>query len=87
MTVYSWIIVGLALFDLMLLAFLYRFLQTQSSKSIRGMLIPVAGGMAAFGFHAFMFFTGAFLFLQLATYSAMFGLYLWKSGKRGAPLA
>ena len=35
-----------------------------------------------FVFHAFLFFEGAFLYLQLATYAGVFGLFFLESRKQ-----
>jgi len=40
----------------------------------RAALFATGAGLAGFVFHAFLFFDGAFLILQLATISGVFGI-------------
>jgi hypothetical protein len=79
---YSGLLVGLATFDLFLLALCYWMLRASAPDVTRRALFPVGVGMAGFVFHAFMFFEGGFLFLQLATCAGIFGLYLLASRRR-----
>jgi hypothetical protein len=70
-----WPLVGLGAFDLVLLVVCYLGLRAYRPIDRRGVL-PVALGLSGFVFHAFMFFQGAFLVLQLATIIGILGLYL-----------
>jgi hypothetical protein len=81
MTTYSWLVVGLAAVDVFILTILYLCLR--SSKSVdRRILFPVAAGLVGFVFHAFVFFSGAFLYLQLATLASVFGLCYFSAFRR-----
>ena len=71
----SWLVVGVAAFDLLLLALLYLYLRAHAPVG-RHILFPVAAGAVGFVFHAFLFFSGAFLVLQLATIAGAVGLCL-----------
>ena len=81
MNVYMWLVVGLGAFDAALLAMFYFGLRKYPNLN-RGILFPVGAGMAGFVFHAFMFFNGAFLFVQLATIMGIFGIILLELRKR-----
>ena len=72
MTINSSIIAGLAGFDLFILTVLYFYLRSSSME--RRVLIPIGAGLAAFVFHAFVFFSGAILYLHLATLASVFVL-------------
>jgi hypothetical protein len=51
----------------------------------RRVLFPIAAGLIGFVFHAFMFFHGVILFVQLATIAILFGLcWFWSSPNRGS---
>lgn len=78
----SGLILALGAFDLFLLALCYWTLRASASHITRRLLFPVGAGLAGFVFQAFMFFNGAFLFLQLATIAGIFGLFLMESSKR-----
>ena len=81
MTVYMWLTVGLGVVDLALLSFFYFGLRRYPNLN-RSILFPVGAGLAGFVFHAFMFFSGAFLFIQLATIMGIFGILLLELHKR-----
>ena len=71
----AWLAVGVAAFDLLLLTLLYLYLRAHAPVG-RHILFPVAAGALGFVFHAFLFFSGAFLVLQLATIAGAVGLCL-----------
>lgn len=75
MSNYTYIVAGLAAFDLVLLLILYRYLRSQAHVD-RRVVFAVAAGLIGFLVHAFLFFSGALLFVQLATIGSIFGLYL-----------
>jgi len=81
MNTHSWLVVGLAAFDSLILTLLYLYLRSHVPLD-RRVLFPVAAGLLGFVFHAFLFFSGAFLFLQLATIAGIFGLYFFCSFRR-----
>ena len=57
-------------------------LQFVSRTRDRRALLPAAGGLVGFVFHAFMFFSGAILYAQLAWIAAIFCFLLfWCSGR------
>ena len=81
MSTYLWLAIGLAAFDLGLCVLLYGLLR--KSPCLNGsILLPVGMGLSGFVFHAFMFFHGAMLILQLATILAIFGIVLAEVRKR-----
>jgi hypothetical protein len=84
MSIYTWIIIWLAAFDLALCAVLYGLMRRSAGLS-RGTLVPMGLGLSAFVFHAFMFFSGAILILQLATVMAIFGIVSVEVGRRRSP--
>jgi hypothetical protein len=73
-------LMGLAAFDLVILALVYLSLRPYAPID-RRFLLPLGAGLGGFVFHAFVFFSGAFLVLQLATYLGVFVLYLFNSRK------
>ena len=74
----TYLIAGLVSFDLLLLIGLYRHLRSQPQVDAR-VLFAVVAGLVGFAFHAFLFFSGAFLIVQLTTISSIFGMYLFCS--------
>ena len=70
----------LAAFDLTLVVLFYLFLRAHGPVD-RRFLIPLGAGLAGFVFHAFLFFGGAILYLQLATIIGIFALYVSHSRK------
>ena len=74
----TYLVAGLASFDLLLLIGLYRYLRSHAQVGPR-VLFPVAAGLIGFAFHAFLFFTGAFLIVQMTTIVSIFGMYLFCS--------
>jgi hypothetical protein len=78
MNTYTYLVAGLASFDSLLLILLYKYLGSHSHVD-RRVLFPVAAGLIGFVTHAFLFFSGAFLFVQLATIASIFGMYLFWS--------
>ena len=78
MNTYTYLVAGLATFDLLLLIGLYRYLRSHAQVDPR-VLFPVAAGLVGFVFHAFLFFSGAFLVVQLTTIASIFGMYLFCS--------
>jgi hypothetical protein len=81
MSNYTYIVAGLASFDLILLILLYRYLRSHAHVD-RRVLFAVGSGLIGFLVHAFLFFNGALLFVQLATIGGIFGLYLTCSLKQ-----
>jgi hypothetical protein len=67
------LVLGLAGLDLLIVAALWLVFWLGPRPTHVG-LIPIAFGLSGFVFHAVLFFDGAFLFLQLATYGSVFGL-------------
>ena len=81
MNIVTWLVIGLAAFDLVLCVVLYYVMR--ASKNLhRSILFPVGAGMAGFVFHAFLFFDGAFRIVQLATIIALFGIVLLEVRRR-----
>jgi hypothetical protein len=78
MKTYTYLVAGLASFDLLLLIGLYRYLRSHAPVDPR-VLIPVAAGLIGFAVHAFLFFRGAFLIVQVTTIASIFGVYLFCS--------
>ena len=74
----TYLVAGLASFDLLLLIGLYRYLRSHAQVG-PGVLFPVAAGLFGFAFHAFLFFSGAFLIVQMTTIASIFGMYLFYS--------
>jgi hypothetical protein len=85
MGIHLWLVVALASFDLLLLALAY--FQMRACPPInQAALIATGAGLAGFVFHAFLFFDGAFLILQLATISGVFGIcWLQHLGRLSKP--
>jgi hypothetical protein len=81
MSIISWLVFGLAAFDTVLCVVLYLIMRA-STELNRSILLPVGAGMTAFAFHAFLFFSGAFLVVQLATIAALFGIVLLEVRRR-----
>jgi hypothetical protein len=82
MNTYPWIVVGLAAFDVSLLTLVFVYLRSHAPLD-RRVLFPIAAGLIGFVFHAFLFFQGAILILQLATIATLFGLcWFWSSKGR-----
>jgi hypothetical protein len=78
MNTYPYLVIGLAVFDVLLLICFYRYLRSHTPLD-RRVLFPVAAGLIGFVFHALLFFSGAFLYMQLATIASIFGLCLFWS--------
>ena len=73
-----WIQIGLATLDALILVLLYFFLRTYAPLDRRS-LIAMLAGLVGFIFHAFLFFTGFFLVLQLSTCAGIALIYLFMS--------
>ena len=71
MSTYSWIVCGLAAFDVFLVALLFLLLRSQPFLDRKGRVI-MAIGLSGFVFHAAMFLEGAILYLQLATLAVIY---------------
>jgi hypothetical protein len=78
MNTYAWLVVGVVAFDTLILTLIYYLLIRSSGTSVRSILIPVAVGALGFVFPAFLFFSGAFLFVHLAFIAGVLGLCLWR---------
>jgi hypothetical protein len=74
MSNYTYIVAGLAAFDLVLLIILYRYLRSHGHVD-RRVVVAVAFSLIGFLVHALLFFSGALLLVQLATIGSIFGLY------------
>jgi uncharacterized membrane protein len=74
MNIEFWLVAGVAAFDLLILASFYLYLRSRSIADVRRALLPTSIGLLGFVFHAFMFLSGAFLILQLATIAGVIGL-------------
>jgi hypothetical protein len=66
MTTYSWIVCGLAAFDVVMVAMFFLLLRSQAFLDRKSRVIT-AISLSGFVFHAFLFFEGAILYVQLAT--------------------
>jgi hypothetical protein len=75
------LLLGLALFDALVIAGFWLYLRTRS-RLPRGSLAPVALALGGFVFHALLFFRGAILILQLATIAALLALWWLSSAGR-----
>ena len=78
MNTHTYLVAGLASFDLLLLIGLYRYLLSHA-KVDPSVLFPVAAGLIGFAIHALLFFSGAFLIVQMTTIASIFGMYLFYS--------
>jgi hypothetical protein len=85
MGIQLWLVVTLASFDLLIVTLAY--FQMRAYPPINSAaLIATGAGLAGFVFHAFLFFDGAFLILQLATISGIFGIcWLQHLGRLSKP--
>jgi hypothetical protein len=81
---YPWIVVGLAAFDVSLLTLVFLYLRSHATLD-RRVLFPIAAGLIGFVFHAFLFFQGAILILQLATIVTLFGLVWFCPSRHRVP--
>ena len=90
MVIQTWLVVGLASFDLMIVVAAYFCLRAYPPMDRRA-LCGTGAGLTGFVFHAFLFFDGAFLILQLSTIAAIFGIcwlrHLGSLSKRKESLA
>jgi len=79
MSTYSWILVGLAAFDLLIVALVAFLLHSYPVLDRKGRMIT-AIALSGFVFHAVLFFEGAILFLQLAMLAVIYiALAFWPS--------
>lgn len=87
MGIQLWLVVALASFDLLIVTLAY--FQMRAYPPINSAaLIATGAGLTGFVFHAFLFFDGAFLILQLATISGVFGIcWLQHLGRLSKPKA
>jgi hypothetical protein len=76
-----WLVVGLAAFDGTLLALLYWVFRRRAPLD-RATLFVIGGGLAGFAVQALVFYSGAFLILQLATITLAYAICLWVPRKR-----
>ena len=70
-----WLLVGVAAVDLLLLGTLYWGFRT-SRPVDRRIVLPVGINTVIFAAHAFIFFSGALLVLQLLFLVSLFGLFV-----------
>jgi hypothetical protein len=71
MDTYSWILCGLAAFDVLIVASFFVVLRTQPFLDRKGRLVT-AIALSGFVFHAFLFFEGAILAMQLAMLAVIY---------------
>ncbi|MBA3315213.1 MAG: hypothetical protein M3552_07840 [Planctomycetota bacterium] len=75
MSFVAWLACGLAAFDIVLLLFLYWLQRTLPPLDRKGRLVTAAA-LSGFVFHAFLFFDGPLLFVQLAALAAIYAFLL-----------
>jgi hypothetical protein len=68
---YFWIVCGLAAFDVLVVAVVFVLLRWLAFVDRKTRMI-MAIGLSGFVFHAFLFFEGAILYLQLATLASIY---------------
>jgi hypothetical protein len=68
---YYWIVVGLAAFDVLVVALVFLLLRSHRFLDRKGRLVR-AIALSGFVFHAVVFFEGAILYLQLATLAVIY---------------
>jgi hypothetical protein len=68
---YSWIVCGLAAFDVFVVALVFLLLRSHPFLDRKGRLVT-AIALSGFVFHAVVFFEGAILYLQLATLAVIY---------------
>jgi hypothetical protein len=68
---YSWIVCGLAAFDVLVVAVVFLLLRSYAVLDRKARLIS-AIGLSGFVFHAVVFCEGAILYLQLATLAGIY---------------
>jgi hypothetical protein len=68
---YSWIVCGLAAFDVLVVALVFLLLRSHPFLDRTGRMIT-AIALSGFVFHAVVFFKGAILYLQLATLAVIY---------------
>jgi hypothetical protein len=68
---YSWIVCGLAAFDVVVVALVFLLLRSQPFLDCKGRTIT-AIALSGFVFHAVVFFEGAILYLQLTTLAVIY---------------
>ena len=68
---YSWIVCGLAAFDVFVVGLVFLLLRSQRFMDRKGRM-ATAIGLSGFVFHAIVFFEGAILYLQLATLAVIY---------------
>jgi hypothetical protein len=76
------LLLGLALFDLILLTSFY-LVRRRSTPLTKTGLISIGAGLLGFAAHALIFFSGGFLVIQLATIAGLFAICLFSSRKTG----
>jgi len=82
MSTSSWILCGLAAFDVVVVTLVFLFLRSQRFMDRKGRM-ATAIGLSGFVFHAIVFFDGAILYLQLATLAIIFiALASWPFKRR-----
>jgi len=68
---HSWIVCGLAAFDVLVVALVFLLLRSHPFLHRKGRMIT-AVALSGFVFHAVVFFEGAILYLQLATLAVIY---------------
>ena len=75
MSDFTYVVAALGVLYCLLLVGSFFYARSLAPLVGRRDLVPLAAGLAAFVVHALIFFSGAILFLALATYAAIFGLF------------
>ncbi len=76
-----WIVCGLALFDVVVLFAFFTILRSHPALDRKTRLV-IAIGLSGFVFHALVFFSGAILYLQLATMATIYFVLMISPFKR-----
>ena len=71
MDTYSWIVLGLAAFDLLVVALIFLLIRSNAFVDRRGRM-TTAIALSGFVFHAILFFEGTILYMQLATLAVIY---------------
>jgi len=75
MSNFTYVVAALAVLYCLLLVGSVFYARSLAPLIRRRDLLSLGAGLAAFVVHALIFFSGAILFLALATYAAIFGLF------------
>lgn len=75
-----WLVIGVAAFDGLLLTTLYPVFRRRA-RFDHSTLWVICGALGGFVIQALMFYSGAFLILQLATIAGVLAICLWAPRK------